>query len=64
MVVGGGEYPVKRKRVPYVLSKLSLVSYCNKSYFVDYSCLNLALLFCFIYAYNSHIGLCGVGSLG
>ena len=37
---------------------LSKLSYCNKSYFADYSCLNLALLFGF---YNSHIGLCGGG---
>ncbi len=46
---------IKRKRI------LSKLSYCNKSYYADYSCLNLALLFGFIYAYNSHIGLCGGG---
>jgi hypothetical protein len=30
---------------PVIKRKLNKLSYCNKSYFADYSCLNLALLF-------------------
>jgi len=30
---------------PVIKRKLNKLSYCNKSYFADYYCLNLALLF-------------------